>query len=492
MSISLPTFEQEGVFDPYMQDFHSGIYVPAYEGASTSYRIAHRTAILSDADALAVGEMQFLQSRCRHMIRNNPTAKAARDKYVRSLGAIKVRWTTKEGETHVLAQDLWDEFADNPMTDGKGNFESYQATINGDRFESGEGITRMVVQRTNTRIPLKLQGIESEYLDIAFMGLSGSELLPLGRTRYGITFDAKTQTIPEIYNFYQDRHFGVNVTSTQERVPVPARFISHSFERLRSNQWRGIPLLAASLISLYEIEDLCTATVRAQTSASAITWVISEMNNAMRDPAGVAQLVGKRAPGDLEKQLVFDTTGGTAQYTTGKFNLVQSRDIGSNLVALLKEEYQKIATSLNMPYYWLTGDTSGLDFSSIRGLLASVRQNMQFIYSTILIPDVLRPVCGRFKELGVALRFPIEDAYPQYQFPRWYGVDDLKDAQADVLEVISGIVPIQAVWAERNYTEEQIAHSIETLKKLGLEGMLQNIPTGTQNNSNPTNNTSGS
>jgi len=278
-------------FDPY-----NFLAIPAFESASTNYRNQSRQAILGDADAVALGELLFIQSRCRHIIRNNPIASAARDKHVTNSGYIRVRWEDENGETHPLMQSLWDEFAENCTIDGKGNLDTVQATWHGDRFESGEAISRMVISKkaNSNRIPLKLQNIESEYLDITFMGQQSEDIMPFGRTRYGITFDKDTLLVPETYNFYKNRYFGIMPPIDGfQREPVPASDILHMFERKRSNQWRGIPLLAPCLISLYELEDLATATVRAQTSASAISWVVDGANNLSLDPLGTTQILGK-------------------------------------------------------------------------------------------------------------------------------------------------------------------------------------------------------
>jgi hypothetical protein len=104
----------------------------------------------------------------------------------------------------------------------------------------------------------------------------------------------------------------------------------------------------------------------------------------------------------------------------------------------------------------------------------------------------MAPLAKRFKEVASAMNFSVADAYPSYQFPRNYGVDDLKDAQADLLEVISGFTPIQAIWAERGYSKEQIDQSLKLIKELGLEAILAQTPNPAQNNTAPTNNTTGS
>lgn len=477
--------------DPYAPN---SIYIPTYEASSTNYRNAHRQAILGDQDSIVSNEYIFLQSRCRSMIRNNPTAAAARDKHVTTGGAVTVRWLQSDGKTHVLMQDLWDEFCENPSYDNKGNFAAIQAVWRGERFESGEFLSRTVIDKKDNpnRIPLKLHNIASEYLDINYSG-EGESQQPYGRTRYGITFDKATLVKPELYNFFQDLYYSNTAPANgYQRVQVAANNVIHGFERKSANQWRGIPLLAPCLIALYEIDDLCTATVRAQTSASAISWIVSDQQGAAPEPGGTISTLGRNYTSDVVKQLAFDTSGGTVQYTSGKFNLVQSRDIGSNLMALLKEEYQKISAALNQPYHQLTGDTSGLDFSSLRGILSAQRQRIEFLYNIIDIPDALVPLTKKFKAIALALGYEVTDAKPSYQFPRYYGVDDLKDSQADLLEVISGQTPIQKVWAERGSTQEEIQASLDIIKELGLEAILHQTPQASQNNSAPTNNTTGS
>lgn len=449
---------------------------PTFRSASTDYKQAHRQALVEDLDLATAKELLFLQSRSKYMCLNNPIAMGALKKYKKNLGAVKVQWVTKKGKIHSKMQKLWDEFERKPNLDGKGDFDTFQTTLNSDRFMSGEGIARMLIRKTNNpnRIPLKLQGIESEYLDASYTGKASD---PIGLTRYGITFDNETYSIPTIYNFFQDRYFGLNPKvenlNPTNRVEVPASNIIHSFERLRSNQWRGIPILAAAMIPLYNLEDLCTATVSKQTASAAISWIVQQGSSFARTPVGVAGIRGESDVNDPKNKLVFDATGGSVQYTNPGdiFQLVQSADVGDNLLGLIKEQYQEISSSIDWDYFELTGDMQGMNFSSIRAALVKARKRLEFEYDIVLIPDVLVPICDRFKELAV-IGNKVEDAYPTFIYPRWYGVDDLKDSQADLLEIISGIAPIQEVWKERGYTQEQIQESITILKAIGLEHLI--------------------
>ena len=276
----------------------NALRTPAYDSASMDYKNSQREAYIGDADLLAINELLLIQSRSRNASRNNSVVSSAQDKYVAKLGSIKVNFKNPDGTEHEFMQELWEEFAANPNLDGKGTICTNQAVWNHDRFQSGEAIVRMVIKAkdNNNRIPLKLQSIESEYLDITYMGFSDPELaqLPFGTTRYGITFDEYNK--PIYYNFWTDRHYGIKntVTNPWMHVKVPAEDICHIFERRRSNQWRGIPVIAPLLSTIYELTDLTDATVSKQLAAAAISWIIEQPGPAHK--ISTEQLAGSVAP----------------------------------------------------------------------------------------------------------------------------------------------------------------------------------------------------
>lgn len=467
---------QVSLYEQVQNNRYYTVVPPTFKSAGTDYKQAHRQAIVQDLDLATAPELLFLQARSKYMCLNTPVATGALKKYKKDLGAIKVQWVDKKKKVHKKMQKLWEEFEENPCLDNKGDFETFQVTLNSDRFITGEGIARMVIRKkgNSNRIPLKLQGIESEYLDPIYNGLDKNH--PLGLTRYGITFDSETYNIPQYYNFFRERYFGIDAKGFKNpsiRVQVDASNVIHCFERIRSNQWRGLPLLASAMIPLYALEDLCTATVATQTSSAAITWIIEQSASFGRTPIGTAQTRGNSSFDDAKEKIVFDATGGGVQYTNPGdiFKLVQSRDVGSNLLGLIKEQYQEIAASLDWNYFELTGDLSSMNFSSIRAALIQTRKRLEFEYDIILIPDVLVPICRRFKELAL-INHAVDDAYPTFIYPRWYGVDDLKDAQADLLEMVSGFTPLQEILKKRGYTEDQIKESFNLLTSLGLGHLI--------------------
>ncbi|MCX6733055.1 MAG: phage portal protein [Candidatus Roizmanbacteria bacterium] len=471
----------------------NALHTPAYDSASMDFKNSQREAYVADADLLAINELLLIQSRSRNVSRNNPIVTSAEDKYVAKLGSIKVNFKNPDGTEHKLMQELWDEFADDPNLDGKGNLCTNQAVWNHDRFQSGEAIIRMIIKQkdNSNRIPLKLQSIESEYLDVTYMGFSDPELsqLPFGTTRYGITFDDYNK--PIFYNFWSDRHYGIrNVNTTPwQHVKVPAEDVCHIFERRRSNQWRGTPVVSSLLSTIYEITDLTDATVAKQLAAAAISWIVEQPDGSPLNAPGSIRTAGNTMPTDLERKLFFVANGGQVQYTNPgeKFQLVQSSDIGNNLTSLLKHQLQTIAAGYGIPYYMLTGDTEGLNFSSIQGILLEFRNRLEYIHHYINLPDGLDRIVKRFTAIANIMYPETVTAKPSYQFPKNYGVDMLKDYQGNVLGMQSGQTTLKRVMDENHLTEEEVLQDQALKEKLGLVG-LTDLPTSanmTQNNNTP-------
>lgn len=472
--------------DTYPDLFSERLDMPAFEGASQDYRNSQRVAYLADADLLAVNELELLQARSRHLARNNPIASAAEQKMTTKLGAVTIQWKTADGQEHTLMQSLWDEFYADPCLDGKGNGNTLQSVWNHDRLQSGEAIARMLIQvkGNSNRVPLKIQNIESEYLPIAYCGDPSQSSRNADNTRYGITFG--TGNKPKIYNFYKERYYGLTDLrkfSPEDMVKIRADDIIHIFERLRSNQWRGIPVLAPLITTLYRLDDLEYATTNKQIASSIISWIVERNSGVSPTAMGSLRVGGKNSTSDPIKKLFFASNGGSVQYTEPgeTFKLVENTDIGNNLLGLVQHMIREISAGYGIPYYMLSGNTEGLSFASIRGILIELRDRLEFTHHFINIPDGLAKVAKRFKQVA-ELSYAVSDAYPTYQFPRHFGVDELKDTQGDILEVQAGFDTSENKRKERHNSFSDVLKGSEQDKSLGREGLLDVGKTSSSNN----------
>jgi len=467
--------------------YYSQIEQPVFEGAATSYRLSQKGLLSGDVDTLAAREILNLQMRSAHAIRNNGHAKAALLKYVTSLGAVKVNWKGKDGKKHESMQELWDEFAGNPNYDGYGTLSNTQSVWHSSIFQSGNAFSQLLIEKqgNRNRVPLKLKAIPSEMHDVLYNGESSTD-----KIKNGIKFkNSKPVTYYFRKNLYSYVWYGQDLGKLQE---VKANSLLHIFQRETPGQWIGIPSLAPVLLTLYELDELTDATVAKQKAAQAISWIIENTNPISMTPTGTP--VSVTDPKDeKKKKVVFKAQGGSTQYLNKgeKIHFYQSTDIGANLKDLVASELRKIASAVGIPYHSLTGDTSGLDFSSLRAIAIELRGRLEYIHHFYTIPLGLSPLAARFKELA-KLRYNVASAVPSFQLPRWYGVDDLKDTQADLLEVQNGMSTLESKLDERHTTFEEIIADRTRIKEAGIDSLLNGTAVNTNqvNNNKPKSNSS--
>jgi capsid protein len=212
------------------------------------------------------------------------------------------------------------------------------------------------------------------------------------------------------------------------------------------------------------------ATVARQKASQAISWIVKNTNPLNPVPVGVPTYVKDKEEKD---KLVFKSQGTNVQYLNKNEDIVfhQGADIGANFVKLCETELRRIANAVKVPYHQLTGDTSGIDFSTLRAITIELRVRMEHVHQTQTIAMGLAPLTKYFKALASRYK-NVGSAEPTYQMPRQYGVDELKDAQADLLEIQYGMATLESKLQERHTTFEEIVEDCrrrEELKQFGID-----------------------
>jgi len=435
-----------------------GTFRSAYDGASQSYRMEQKGLQSGDQDTLSARELKNLWQRSHFLCRNNAVAITAKRRLLANWigNGITVRWVYENGTPATKVQKEWNLWMQECIYDGYGNLNNLQSSgWAGGVFQSGESFTRMVIaKRKSSRIPLALHQIEAEHLDPLFTN-NGD-----GVTRNGITFE---NAKPSVYHFWK-RHPGQHLLLPADgltRVAVPAKEVVHIFERERPGQWRGVPMLTPVMLNIYEMDELVDATLQRQKAAQAVSWIIENTNPvAAFAPGAVRNSENDIDPATGQKRKVIQGIAGGAHYLNKgesvKFSSIQ--DIGSNLGVLLNDEWGKIAAALGLAAHQITGDLSEVNFSSIRAGLIELRIRVEMVQQHLFINLGMTPVCDYWAELFM-LYFPrvaMTGVHPVFELPRKYGVDDLKDAQADLMEVQAGFATLESKLRERNTTFEEI------------------------------------
>jgi capsid protein len=169
--------------------------------------------------------------------------------------------------------------------------------------------------------------------------------------------------------------------------------------------------------------------------------------------------------------VVTQASGGGVQYLNKGEDIAfyQGTDIGANLPELIKAELHKIAQAAGLSYEVLTGDLTGISFSALQQVSIDMKTKAEFMYKFYLINLGLAPLCAKFKELAIIYGSKsFSNLNPVFQYPRRYGVNELKDTQADLLEVQSGFSTWESKLEERNLSVEEITEDKKRQKEAGV------------------------
>lgn len=451
----------------------------AFEGASTEYRLAQKGLTQGGSDKIAARELKLLRARSHHLCRNNAAAVTAKRRLqTHWIGpGIRVRWDNKR------LQKLWDNWIKDPNLDGYGDLYTTEHIWAGACFESGEVFCRMVIQSDPKQpIPLKLQTLEAEFLDPLWFQPP--------KVRYGIEFDAFGK--PEAYHLFQQDPYELGMLrQTAMRVVVPAQDLLHIFERTRPGQWRGIPHLAPVMLPLYEMDELVDATLVRQKAAQAIAWIIKKRDSgpapSIGPVSGAASTVLDEDNRPRKRRKIQEITPGGVHYLEDDedFEFADTQDIGNNLTALLRQEWQMISSGVDVTYEQMTGDLSQVNFSSLRAALTEFRRRVACFQQLILIGRGLKPLTERFRELAATFVSPgFAEASCKFVLPKTDGVDPLKDTQADLLEIQAGLATLEEKLAERG-VEDFDSHILQLAKEQGLDVVLSSNPAKATKSTNP-------
>lgn len=448
--------------------------VPAFEGAAYTYREGLRGLWEGSADELAQRELRFLQNRSAHLCRNNGYAKTAQKRWITNANHIKIIWKNKDGSLHDLMQSYWNEFSEKPSYDGIGDYKVFQGVSNASIFTTGNSyIRKLIVREGNSNtVPLKLQLIPSILHDVMYNTATPEPNNVV--VKYGMKF---RNSIPTDYYFRKNALEENIYTAAFNHTIVPAEELVHTFIRDEPGQWLGIPILASVIMSLYALDDLTTSTISKQQASSSLAVIIEQTANSLAMlPTGAHTIVNQTDyVDDGKKKVVFKNNPRESQtlyLNKGEAaKMFQGADIGTNFTSLIVTELRKIAATLDLAYHELTGDATGLNFSSLIGIANQTRNRLEYLHNFLFIPLREAPIAKAFKDLAVLYNSKCSSAVPYFQLPRWRGMDDLKDAQADILEMQNGIGLYTEVLAERGITMEQVIADLELRKILSEYGI---------------------
>ncbi|MBM3749284.1 MAG: phage portal protein, partial [Acidobacteria bacterium] len=336
--------------------------------------------------------------------------------------------------------------------------------------ESGECLARLRprLPKDGLSVPLQLQLLEAEHLPT-----SENRRLESGNyIRAGIEFDRIGRRVA--YWLYREHPNDTsNPMASTELVRVPADAVLHLFRPLRPGQLRGQPWLTQVLVKLYELDQYDDAElVRKKTAAMFAGFVIK---NAPED-----QIVGEGPP-DSSGTALAGLEPGTLQVLLPGEDVKFSTpaDVGASYETFMRVQLRSIAAGMGITYEQLTGDLTGVNYSSIRAGLLEFRRRCEQFQHQVIVYQFCRPVWRRWIEaaLLVGALEKAGDLAPYYDAkwipPGFAWVDPLKDIKAQIMAVRAGFKTRAEVVSEQGYDAEAIDREIAAdnarADQLGLE-----------------------
>ncbi|GEO81949.1 phage portal protein [Pararhodospirillum oryzae] len=346
----------------------------------------------------------------------------------------------------------WSERAD---AAGRLDWPALQTLLVRSMIESGEAFVRRV---TGPDGRLRLQVLHPDQVDPSL-----SRDLDNGhRIRAGIELDP--WGAPVAYHVLPQRP-GDLAPLTWEPVRVPADSMIHLFEVLEPGQVRGLSWLAPVMLRLHELAQYEDAQLVRQKVAALFVGFL-------KDPQGDgAGFTGAQTGGLLETGL----EPGTLKVLPPGYDVAFSTpaEIGEN-DTFIRGQLRAIAAGLGVTYEQLTGDLSGVNYSSIRAGLIEFRRRVDSLRWTLLVPRLCRPVWRWWLEDEVLAGTVPLAAYGQnpapwlaadWHAPGWDWVDPVKDTQAEIMAVEAGFKARSQVIAERG--EDPVR--VDTLRRQDAE-----------------------
>jgi lambda family phage portal protein len=447
-----------------------------YEGASYGRRTIGMGASNGSVNTLLFSAGETLRARSRDIVRKNGWASNGSETWSSELigTGIKPQSQHPSPAKKAFLQQLWLDWTDVCDASGIQEFYGLQGLITQSVVEGGECFVRLRYRQPDDDliVPLQLQALEAEHCPI-----TKNEMLANGNViRYGIEFNQIGKRVA--YWLYPVHPGEFPQMATEQAngfmpVRVPASQIIHIFKPVRPGQVRGEPWMSRALIRLFDYDQYTDAEVVRKKVAALFAGFITETDPADPLPGNSSSTL----PADWGFNGLPPTNDGSVEFaglepgTMNKLNpgedvkFSQPADVGPGFEAFNRAALREIAAAIGVTYEQLTGDLSGVNYSSIRAGLLAFRRKCQKLQQSMIVFQFCRPVWNAWLESAVFAgqiratdynRNRADYRRVAWIAPGWQSVDPSKDLAASKDAIRCGLTSRRQVVSENGYDVEDI------------------------------------
>lgn len=405
-----------------------------YEAASVSRRTqGWRSTLLTDANAENRTALIRLRSVSREMVRNNAYAARAKATIAHNMvgaGIIGQARTAEGRETRAAQiQTLVKRHFDTTDIDADGhlNLAGLQQLAVNTIVESGEVIIRKRPRLVEDKyaLPFQIQVLEPDFIDTFVEG-------PQPNGNYaiqGIEFDLRGKRVAY---FLFDQHPGSMANGTKLGVGrrVSADFVAHVYRVDRPGQVRGVSWFAPVIMRMRDFADYADAQLMRQKIAACFAAFITTSDGydaSSADVSTTGQPVEVFEPGMIERL----REGETVTFATPP----STSDFAGYSASTLRE----IAAGIGITYEALTGDLTGVNYSSGRMGWLEYQRNIDAWRWNMLIPQMMGPLAAWTQEAAMVVTGSTEPFWFTWTPPRREMIDPSVEIEASQAAIRAGL-----------------------------------------------------
>jgi lambda family phage portal protein len=407
-----------------------------------------------------------LRSKSRDLVRRNPWAHVAIEAFVaNAVGTgIKPQSLAEDERFRSSVQTLWREWTEEADAAGLTDLYGLQALACRAMLEGGECLVRLRPRRVEDglRVPLQIQVLEPEHLPLTL-----NTDLPSGNAvRAGIEFDRLGRRVAyHLYRTHPDDGGLAPMSGAGglDTLRVDGGEILHLFRVLRPGQIRGEPWLSRALVKLNELDQYDDAElVRKKTAAMFAGFITRQSPDDNLLGEGAANAQGIALAGLEPGTLQILEPGEDVRFS-------DPADVGGAYSEFLRNQYRAVAAAIGVTYEQLTGDLTGVNYSSIRAGLLEFRRRCEAIQHGVIVHQLCRPIwaewmrqavlCGAIAAPGFRVR-PRDYLVAKWIPQGWQWVDPEKEFKAMLLAIRAGLMSRSEAISTFGYDAEDVDREI--------------------------------
>jgi lambda family phage portal protein len=328
--------------------------------------------------------------------------------------------------------------------------------------EAGEVLIRMRPRRSEDKfaLPFQLQILEPDFLDTSVDGVQSNGNVAI----QGVEFSAIGRRIA-YYIF--DQHPGSttpNLSIRTRGVRVSADYVAHIFRVDRPGQVRGISWFAPVLLRLRDFADHVDAKLMQQKIAACFAGFIT--TETPDDSANLPEVsetgfpIESFEPGMIERLKGGEDVKFASPPPTEGFD------------AYSKVTLREIAAGLNVTYEALTGDLTGVNYSSGRMGWLEYQRSIDTWRWNMLIPQMLDPLENWIQQAVILATSSTEPFKLAWTPPRREMIDPDTELKAANTAIRTGLSSrseeIRSLGREPAAVDQEIADDNKRADGLGL------------------------